>query len=164
MRLPAAKLFQLHSVSREWRRVLTSANFRNRIAARESEEPPPVVACVQMMRDRDLEDDRLQVMEDHGASSSSSSSSRVHSKKVVDIDLTSFVPTWFWSDREVPGSCYSVVAAAGGLVCISNNNELQHCEDHAKFCYDYREDWMVKKLDEGSTGNLGATGTACSTL
>lgn len=41
------------------------------------------------------------------------------SSKVVDMDLCSFLPTWFW--RFTCCYPYSVVAAANGLVCISNS-------------------------------------------
>lgn len=105
--VPAVKHFQWQAVSRKWHQVLTSSYFRIATAAaaaaaapRESEEEqqqPYVVAGV---------GDKLWYTEPGEV-------------KVVDIDLCSFVPSSFWKYRT---PSYSVVAAANGLVCISNMN------------------------------------------
>lgn len=138
--LPATQHFQLHSVSPQWRRELRSTYFRNRVAARGPEVPPlpRVVAC-------------LQVIEEHGDNVNNSSKSRdsisseEKSMQVLDINLSSFVPAWFWSTYS--GAYYSVVAAAEGLVCISNDSEMEHYNEHDEVC-DADPDLVEQQLSQ----------------
>lgn len=63
------------------------------------------------------------------SSSGSSSSESDFNCKALEVDL-SFVPTWFWSRRSWDSCC--VVAAAHGLVCISNQNQHPHMRKKAR--------------------------------
>lgn len=116
--VPAATRAQLHLVSREWRRVLASAEFRTRVVAHHraarvghhgaaAASGSGVVACVAGGGGSPSASSG-----EDGANSGGKSSNLA----AVDVDLA-FVPRGFWkSDDE-----FKVVAARAGLLCISNN-------------------------------------------
>lgn len=121
LRLPTAKHFQLHVVSRKWQQVLTLAKFRDRCLAaaagragsseEEKQQQQRVVACV-----------------DVAGGGKSTGGSRIpcscfcrycHSidssvkAKVLYIDLSHFVPDLFWaSDGGGTASCASSTTAS----------------------------------------------------
>lgn len=111
---PAAKLFQWHLVSRKWRHVLRSPDFQRKstlVAAAAAAEQPErsVIACVIAPVSKLSPDD-------------CKSKPRDERSKVLEVDL-SMVPASFWSSPEWDGY---MVAAANGLVCISNLAERHH--------------------------------------
>lgn len=103
--LPATKHFQLQLVSRQWRQVLTSTDFRKQVVATTAARSRPGAADQQRVI--------CGVCVGSDSNCGSSSSKMV---KIVDIDL-SFVPNRFWISDS-----YIVVAAADGLVCICNGD------------------------------------------
>lgn len=97
------KLFQLQVVSPKWRRVLTSARFHKQF-----------IECHREQQQQQQEQALVAVACRPGSDFSSGSDVNC---MVLEVDLSKFVPSWFWARSD----SYRVVAAAHGLVCIRND-------------------------------------------
>lgn len=130
--LPHAKIFQLHVVSRRWRNVLSSPTFR----IRNSMVSAPVVGIVfppgREGEGTESEGESSQGSEGEGTEPEGESShtddseiadDRDDDRNQIQFDIElKMVPLEFWSCKYQ----YTIVAAAHGLVCISNDSS-QYC-------------------------------------